>query len=647
MKHVLPIDQYLPEIAELLSRSPCLILEAEPGAGKSTRVPLELLKANWLLGRKIVMLEPRRLAVRSIARYLASQLGEKEGQTIGYSIKNESRISKDTRLEIVTEGILLRRLQRDPELEDTALIIFDEFHERSLQADLALALSQYVQNILRDDLKILVMSATMDSQTISQKLNNAPIIQCAGRNFPVDCFYESNTVGQNLNLRIKNAVFHALESQAGDILVFLPGMKEIKQVTELLTESLMSRDILLCPLYGGLNNEEQDQAIRPSVSGKRKIVLATNIAETSLTIEGIGCVVDGGLHRRARFNPKSGMTQLVTETISRASAEQRKGRAGRLAAGSCYRIWTESQQNMLIAQQPEEILVADLADLSLELAAWSIQDTTDLSWITPPPAPHLSQARDLLQQLELLDQQNQITRIGTEALRLGVHPRLARMLLKSRDWNLGYLACDLAALLAERDLFRRDSNGSSDLTLRLIALQHYRSNRKEALARYPMIRNAAEQALINSKNWQRLLGLKTSPIDSRNDNIYRQSGRLLAQAYPDRVARLRQNSDTRYLLRNGKGAKLWNDDSLCSEPWIICTELDGKHQESQIYLAATIEQADIETDFTGQITDKESVHLKAGNSKPTATKETCLGAIVLKSTHIREPSSEAIGKSVV
>ena len=560
----LPISPLLAQIVSTLAERPGLVLQAEPGAGKSTAVPLALLKAEFLAGKKILMLEPRRLAVRSIAHYLAHQLGEKVGQTIGYQIRNERKTSPQTRLEMVTEGILTRRLQSDPELSDVALVIFDEFHERSIHADLALTLCLEVQSALRDDLKLLVMSATMDVEQVSAFLNHAPILTSEGRRYPVETHYLSQPLTSShpndwLPL-LKPLIYQALKNSRQDVLVFLPGQAEIKRLQTLLHETLLP-GLVVCPLYGQLPPEQQAMALVPDEQGRRKIVLATNIAETSLTIEGIDAVVDSGWARQAVYDVSSGMTRLVTQRISQAAAEQRKGRAGRLRAGVCYRLWSESQQQQMAAFDREEISQTDLSDVCLELALWGVNSPDELRWLTPPPAAHYAAAKNLLQQLDLLTPHGSLTALGSAAQGLGLNPRLARMLLSTHNQaaEMQSLALDLAALLAEGDILRGEQD--ADLIKRLLVLQAYRHDRQQAKQAYAIQTGVLEQALKNADNWRKQLGF-SPPITHSLAQMQTFSGALVALAFPDRIAQRRKGGEPRYLMSNGKGALLKADDSL-------------------------------------------------------------------------------------
>lgn len=627
----LPISPLLAQIVSTLAERPGLVLQAEPGAGKSTAVPLALLKAEFLAGKKILMLEPRRLAVRSIAHYLAHQLGEKVGQTIGYQIRNERKTSPQTRLEMVTEGILTRRLQSDPELSDVALVIFDEFHERSIHADLALTLCLEVQSALRDDLKLLVMSATMDVEQVSAFLNHAPILTSEGRRYPVETHYlpqplTSSHPNDWLPL-LKPLIYQALKNSRQDVLVFLPGQAEIKRLQTLLHETLLP-GLVVCPLYGQLPPEQQAMALVPDEQGRRKIVLATNIAETSLTIEGIDAVVDSGWARQAVYDVSSGMTRLVTQRISQAAAEQRKGRAGRLRAGVCYRLWSESQQQQMAAFDTEEISQTDLSDVCLELALWGVNSPDELRWLTPPPAAHYAAAKNLLQQLDLLTPHGSLTVLGSAAQGLGLNPRLARMLLSTHNQTaeMQSLALDLAALLAEGDILRGEQD--ADLIKRLLVLQAYRHDRQQAKQAYAIQTGVLEQALKNADNWRKQLGF-SPPITHSLAQMQTFSGALVALAFPDRIAQRRKGGEPRYLMSNGKGALLKADDSLRHQAWLAIANLDGQRQEGRIYLAVPLDLATIEHTFGAHIETRAELRFDNQKQELIASEQRCLGRLVL------------------
>src|SRR5690554_3705341 len=585
---MLPIEAILPELKQTLNEATTALLQAPPGAGKTTRVPLALLDAPWRDNRKILMLEPRRLAARSAARYMAKQLGEAPGQTVGYRTRLDTKVSGSTKIEVVTEGILTRLIQNDPMLEDYAAVLFDEFHERSLQADLGLALVRESQQALREDLRLLVMSATLDTAPIARVLGDVPVITSEGRAFPVEVLYRPLPRNSRVVDQVVAVVQEALRDQAGSLLVFLPGAGEIRRVAQQLAGQLPA-NVVLAPLYGNLKAEEQDRAISPAPEGSRKIVLATAIAETSLTIEGVRVVIDAGQQRRAVFDPNSGMTRLVTGRVSKASAEQRKGRAGRVEPGVCYRLWSESEHQSLAGYTPPEILEADLAPLALELAQWGARDPESLDWLDEPPKAHWAQAVELLQWLDLLDGEGAITEHGRQARALGIHPRLAHMVLKGRGLGYPRTAAWLAALLGERDLLGRSAG--ADLIYRLQVLTGAYQSPALDRHRVDAIRRAADRLLPARK------------AQDQDDSL--PAGRLLAFAYPDRIGRRRPGDANRYQLSNGRGARLADDDALGQQDWIVAADLDGQSREAQVFLAAATDLATLETDLAAHIETRD------------------------------------------
>lgn len=596
------LDDLLPTLIEQLATQPCILLQAPPGLGKTTRVPLALLAAPWLMGRKIIMLEPRRIAARSAAYYMAQQLGEAVGHTVGYRIRLEHKISPKTRLEVVTEGVLTRLLQTDPVLEDYGLVIFDEFHERSLTADLGLALCRQSQQVLREDLRLLVMSATLNSERLSQLLDDAPILNATGVQYPVSVSYQPPRGDEWSHLA--QVVRHTLHNEPGSILVFLPGTGEIRRVAAQL-EGTLPADVQLVPLYGDLTTAQQTQAIQPAPSGHRKVVLATNIAETSLTIVGIRIVIDSGWSRVPVFDPISGMTRLDTQRISLASAVQRQGRAGRLEPGHCVRCWPEPETIRFQPERMPEILTADLAPLALELAQWGVTDPSELGWLDAPPTVAFESAQQLLQELGALDTQKRITPHGRELVRLPLHPRLAHMVILSQQHGCVGLACTLAALLSERDILGRDV-GSADISLRLQALQRRSDS--------PLKQGAAQIA--------QLVGAKPAfqPLAS--------VGLLVGLAYPERIAQQRQTLGERYLLSGGKGAILRMGDGLVRERWLAVAHLDGNPRDAQIYLAAALSAEDVMTLAHGQLQEVREVVFDNVTGQIKARQMTKLGALV-------------------
>ena len=539
---MLPINDVLSEAKKLLQENNTLILQAPPGAGKSTVLPLALLKEPWLEGKKIILLEPRRLATRSVAERMAESLGETVGETVGYRIRFEHKVSKKTKIEVVTEGILTRQIQEDNTLENIGLIIFDEFHERSLNADIALALSREVQQILRDDLKLLIMSATLDFGNLSTLLNNAPILESKGRQFPIEYFYVDEVRNSTLTSQIVTVVRKALNEQKGDILVFLPGIAEITKCLEYLSNV---SDATITPLYGSLTIEKQRQAILPLQNGQRKVVLATSIAETSLTIEGVKTVIDCGYSRIPRFDPRSGLTKLDTVRISKDSADQRAGRAGRTGPGVCYRVWARGIQ--LEAHRIPEIMEADLCSTVLELANWGVQDIDSLIWLTKPPKGAIAQSTDLLEQLGALNNHKN-TKKGKEILSLPTHPRIAHLLLEAKRMGMLSLAIDTASLLEERDPLP-NGNGA-DINLRIESLRRFRKDKSKNSLLYKI----EKLAQYWYKRFQ--VSAQNTPITPTD------TGQLLAMAYPERVAK-RKNT-TQYQLANNRTASLFPQDDLVS-----------------------------------------------------------------------------------
>ena len=531
----LPIDEVLPALRLALAERHEAVLEAPPGAGKTTRVPLALLNEPWLAGQKIVMLEPRRLAARAAAERLASELGEKVGETVGYRIRLDSKVGPDTRIEVVTEGILTRRLQQDPALEGVGLLIFDEFHERSLDADLALALSLNGRELFRDELplKILLMSATLEGDRLASVLNDAPVLRSEGRMYPVAMRWGRPFVpGEFIEPRVVQTVLEAINDETGSLLVFLPGQAEIRRVYQQLAQALESRsDILLCPLHGDLELGAQRAAIEPAPAGQRKVVLATNIAETSLTIDGVRVVIDAGLARVPRFDPGSGMTRLDTQRISRASATQRAGRAGRLEPGVCYRLWSEDQHAQFAAYGSAEVLQADLAGLALQLARWGVTPH-ELIWLDVPPSSSYAQAQQLLERLGALQRSSNqgctLTAHGEAMAELPAHPRIAHLLLRGQAWGLADMACNVAALLGERDILR---GAGADLHSRLALLAAEARATRGGQGGVQRARQLARQYRAQ------LRGKPTRPV--ADPEHPRWLGALLALAYPDRIAQQR------------------------------------------------------------------------------------------------------------
>lgn len=572
-------------------------MQAPPGAGKTTRIPLAVLEAErlgaaWLDGRGIIMLEPRRIAARAAATYMSELLGESVGGTVGYRMRMERRVSARTRIEVLTEGMLTRQIQHDPALERAAIVLFDEFHERSLDADLALALTLHSQSLVRPDLRVVAMSATLDGVAVARILGDgdapAPIIASEGRSYPIEIRYAPPRAEQRLEASTARAVKTAIAEHEGDVLVFLPGAAEIRRTASALSGGLPP-GVDVVPLYGMLDQATQAHAIRPSPPGRRKVVLATSIAETSLTIEGVRVVIDAGLSRRPRFSPRTGMTRLETSRVSRAAADQRCGRAGRLAPGICYRMWAEHDQHQLLPQAPPEIINADLAPLALELACAGIDDVAELNWVDVPPASALAQARELLRTLGALDEADRATPDGRAIAKLPLHPRLGTML--SRAGASVERAAAIAALLGDRDPFR-SIGGSIDADL---------AWRVDALLRGGDA-NADREALRRARAEQRRLAemISGSP---RSASATMSTGALLALAYPDRVARRRGARGASYLLRNGRGAALDSASSLASAEFLAIAEIEDRGADGRILLAAALSEAESRELFARQITE--------------------------------------------
>jgi ATP-dependent helicase HrpB len=635
----LPIDKLLPELRQTLVQHRNAVLQAAPGAGKTTRVPLALLDAPWLENRKIIMLEPRRLATRAAARYMASLLGERVGETVGYRVRLENTVGPATRIEVVTEGILARMLQRDPSLETVGLVIFDEFHERSLVGDLGLALCLDSQSALCEELRLLVMSATLDGDAVAQLLGDAPVLTSAGRSFPVTHQYRPLQAHFARERRafcqqIAQQVQAALREEAGSILVFLPGAGEIRQLESLLQAAQLDDTIMLAPLYGQLSARAQDAAIRPAAAGRRKVVLATAIAETSLTIEGIRVVIDAGLMRQLRFDPNTGLSQLVTVPVSQASAEQRCGRAGRLQAGVCYRLWAQHQP--LLAQTTAEILQADLTPLVLELAQWGVSDVTQLCWLDEPPAAHLSQATVLLQQLGALDAVARITRHGRDMLQFGTHPRLAHMIINGQSLGVGALACELAALLGERDPLATARGRDTDITLRIELL---RNISKAPVASAGLLR----QIHATATQWQRQLRCASFPADQSDLSM---AGVLLAFAYPDRVARRRPGGDKRFIMSNGRGARFVEAEPLAAEDMIVAAHLDGA-REARIHLAARVQSERLREFHADLLTEVTQLGWNDREQCVQARRQVRIGEVVLDDQPWNEADPQAVAQALL
>ena len=636
------IDSALPDLEARLRAHPMVLLQAPPGAGKSTIAPLALLDEDWLHGQRILMLEPRRLAARAVAARMAHLRGEALGQTVGYRVRFENRVSDHTRLEVLTEGILARRLQNDPALDGVGLVIFDEFHERSLHADLALALCRDAQAVLRPDLRLLIMSATLDGDAMSAALDGAPVVSVAGRQFPIELHYAERDSSAPLPVQVANAIVRVAGEQPGDILAFLPGAAEIQRAQAALAES--RSDLLVCPLYGDLPLDAQQAAITPDPSGRRKVVLATSIAETSLTIEGVRAVVDSGYARVPRFDPRTGLTRLDTVRVTLDSADQRAGRAGRLGPGVCQRLWTAQTHRQLKPIRTPEILEADLASLRLEMAQWGARTADDLRWITPPPAGALAQATALLQLLGALDSDDgaRITERGWQLLDWGAHPRLAHLLSEAEQAGAGdaALAADVAAVLEERDPLPREAG--ADVTLRVEALRRWRGAQRTtqgpgAPHRHSPISGQDARGLARierlAAQWRKTL---RAPVDNQPPDPY-DVGRQIALAYPDRIAQRRGDGAGRYKLALGRGVTLLDKDPLQVSEWLAVAHVDGGQQaEGRVFLAAPLHPEDLEP-FAAE---REVVGWDARQGALIAQRERRVGELVLATRPLPQPPAD-------
>lgn len=586
-----PIAELLPGLLDSLAAHPRLVLEAPPGAGKTTQVPLALLDAPWRGDGRILVLEPRRVAARAAAGFMARQLGETPGETVGYRIRFEAKVSSRTRIEVVTEGILTRLIQDDPTLDGVAAILFDEFHERHLAGDLGLALALDVQSQLRDDLRIVVMSATLDGEKLARFLD-APRLTSAGRSYPVTVAHFPARRDEPATAQLRRCVAEALEKHPGDLLVFLPGQREIADAQAALAEAAAGHGAALLPLHGDLPVDAQSAALSPDPQGRRRIVLATNVAESSVTLPGVRVVIDAGLAREPRYDPNSGFSRLETVAISQASADQRAGRAGRVAEGWAYRLWPQSQR--LEPMRTPEIAQVELAGLALELAAWG---EAALRFVDAPPSGALGAARELLQRLDALDADARITAFGRQLLALGTHPRLAAMLKAPRDPRETALACDLAALVEARDPLRERRD---DLASRWQALAAFRQGRAPANAN----RGALAAIDAAAKQWRRRLRCDAAPPADAPAHLL---GDVLVHAFPDRIARQHPADPRRYLLANGRMARLFDDSALFGEPWLVASELRFEARDSLVQRGAPVDEARLQRDFPARFFEGDVV----------------------------------------
>ena len=619
----LPIEAVLGDLQARLRSAPNAVLVAPPGAGKTTRVPLALLDEPWALGGKLILLEPRRLAARGAAARMASTLGERVGETVGHRIRADVKVSLATRIEVVTEGVFTRMILADPSLEGVSGVIFDEFHERSLDADLGLAFALEAQALLRPDLRLLIMSATLDGAAVSRLMDHAPVVESEGRAFPVETRHRPRDAARRLDDDVARLVREALADEPGDVLVFLPGQAEIRRTVERLAETIRSPFVDVRPLYGALTPAEQDTAIAPSPPGRRKVVLATNVAQTSLTIEGVRVVIDAGLSRGPRFDPGTGLTRLVTVKVSRAAADQRRGRAGRTQPGVCYRLWDAAEERGLPAFDRPEIADSDLSGVALALAQWGAREPAALPLLDPPPAAAFAAAVKGLQRMGALSADRALTPHGAKLAHIGVAPRLAHMIVLGAALGLAGRAARLAAVLSEPGL------GGTGVDL---------STRVERLARDAGGRG--REALSLAGRWAKAAGgsAQDGATSAQAD------GRLIAAAFPDRIAKAR-GGDGGFLLANGRGARLDPTDALCRSPWLAVAELAGGAAQDRIVLAAALTEAEVREIAGADLATEETVEIDAAG-RLSARRRLRLGRIVVEDRVLDRPSREAVARAL-
>lgn len=622
-----PIDESLPRLRELLGKVRNVVLSAPPGAGKTTRVPLALAGETWLDGRKIAILEPRRLAARRAAEFMAAQLNEPIGRSVGYRIRGETRVGPDTRIEVVTEGILTRMLQHDPALPGIGLVIFDEFHERSIHADLGLALALDAQEHLRNDLRILVMSATLDTAAVSRLLGDAPVVASGERSYPVTTTYLDRPANGPVEQTTARAIARALRESDGDVLVFLPGQREIRRVQELVHPGSVPEGVVVHALFGDAPREQQQAALAPAPRGSRKVILSTSIAETSLTVDGVRCIVDAGLARTSRFDPRRGMSGLVTVSVSIAAADQRRGRAGRQSPGNCYRLWTEQHHATLSAQAPPEILEADLAPFALELLQWGAGSAERLRFLDAPPAPHMQRATSLLAGLGAIGPDGGLTPHGRMMSEIPAHPRIAHMIIRGKERGAGTLACDIGALLEERQRGGGTQADALDLEGHLHVLRAESDVNSPALRR---VRDAAARL-------RRIAGITGESTAGATPGI------LLGLAFPDRIGRRREPLSRRYLFSGGTGGILPSSSLLSRSEFLSVAEVDGSGAEATILLATPLTRGEIESTFRESFVEDEEVRWDPAHECVAARRATRLGAIILSERPL-SPGGEELAR---
>ena len=621
----LPIIESVEEIRDNFTELNTQIVNAPPGAGKSTLLPLTFLDQPWLKGQKIMMLEPRRLAARTVATRMAELLGEKAGQTVGYRIRFENKVSDQTQIEVLTEGILTRMIHSDNSLEGVGVVIFDEFHERSIHADVALALCREAQHVLRPDLKILIMSATLDMPQLTSLLK-CPVVKSEGRQYPVEIRYAGDTDIKMLPELAARVITQAVEENEGDVLAFFPGQGEIRKCEKILRDGL--KGYAIHPLYGQLPHGKQMAAILPGRNSKRKIVLATSIAETSLTIEGIKIVVDTGYGRTSKFDQKSGLSRLHTVQISKDSADQRAGRAGRLSAGACYRMWSKATQDRLDLHGTPEILQVDLSSLALDLAKWGILDPNQLTWLTPPPSSTIKRALDSLHELHALNN-GRITPHGERMHALPCHPRIAHMLIEAEDQELLTLATDMAALIEERDPLGPEAG--IDINERIIVLRRLRGENRLS-RKFSRIEKIAD----SYRRMFQLEEIDNSPVDPF------ETGLLLAQAYPERIAFARPGNNAQFKLSNGKIAMAGHRDDLAHEPWLAIAHMDAREGMGKIFMASPLNPKDL----APMVKSLDVIKWDTKDGGLIANKELRIGSIVLQSSPLPDPDIEHLEQAI-
>jgi len=703
-----PIDEILPEINHTLTHHNGLVIQAPPGAGKTTQVPLALLDAPWLGDKKIMMLEPRRVAVRSAARYMASRLGENVGERVGYQIRLERKISQTTRIEVVTEGILTARLQSDPSLEDVGVVIFDEFHERNLNSDLGLALCLEIQEALREELKILIMSATLDPNPVAAMMGNVPILISQGRSWPVKTYYldpaEFNNrsagrfsgnfgkhpVSKAQEKACISAIRQALEQEQGDILVFLPGMREIRTMEKSIKEDLsdiLRSPIALLPLHGSLSPQDQDRAILKHPRGHRKIVLSTAIAETSITMEKVGVVIDMGLMRMSRFYPGKGMDRLETVPAPLSSVDQRRGRAGRTGPGTCFRLWSQSSHARRLPFTAPEIIQTDLADMVLQLALWGVKTPSELKWLDLPPESTWFQARDLLIRLGALDKTGGITPHGRNLAHLGIHPRLGHMICRGKAMGQALMACQMAALLQERDIVNFTHGPRDvDISLRLeilyahtrkehtgkkdkISTPHHVMTRQPGLDRQSLQANdgtyhpkndfqflknngisinkrAVVQVIRTARHLARKIKISGNNMSNAAVDLS-QAGALLSFAFPERIAMARPGQRGFFLMASGAGARVHPEDALAGAPFIVAAQLDGQGNNAMVYLGAPHDVKSVERDFSDKIVQKVDISWDGNSTSVKARQHRQYGALLLSSSVLKKVEPHTMAMAMV